>query len=309
MPKPLPSLDLLQVFEVCGRCQSFTAAAAELGMSQPAVSQHVQRLEQALGTPLFSRVHRGIAPTAAGAALFGPVQEALAQLHDAVARTKAEPPRELLAVATDFAFASLWLTPRLERFYRLYPHIDVSLVTSNRALVQLPADVDLAIVFGDGRVRRAESQLLLRERVFPVCSPGLLQSHGGDAQAVLQVAPWLQLKAALGQRWFDWRVAGPAWSRDRPAASALAAFDNYTLLLGAALAGKGVAIGWHHLVDTLLAQGLLCRLGTHVLESHLGYHRVLPQRKRQTGASRDFVQWLHTELPRDQGPTLDSVHG
>ncbi|MCB2006817.1 MAG: LysR family transcriptional regulator [Rhodoferax sp.] len=309
MPRPLPSLDLLQVFEACGRCLSFTVAAAELGMTQPAVSQHIRRLELALGTPLFIRVHRGIELTSAGAALLAPVQEALATLHTAVDRTMAEPARELLAVATDFAFATYWLMPRLERFYRLHPRIDVSLVTSNRAQVLLPADVDLAIVFGDGRIPRAESSLLLRECVFPVCAPGLLRAHGGDPQAVLREAPWLQLKPAPGQHWFDWQRAGPRWAGDRAAVAELPAFDNYLLVIGAALAGQGVAIGWQHLVDSLLAQGLLCRLGRHRLESPLGYHLVLPQRKRGRPASAAFVQWLSSELPRDRGPTLDSGHG
>ena len=139
MPSPLPSLDLLQVFEACGRCLSFTLAAAELGMTQPAVSQHIRRLERAMGTSLFVRVHRGIELTSAGTALLDPVQEALATLHTAVDRTMAEPARELLAVATDFAFATYWLMPRLERFYRLHPRVDVSLVTSNRFQAQLPS--------------------------------------------------------------------------------------------------------------------------------------------------------------------------
>lgn len=309
MPTPLPSLDLLQVFEACARCLSFTAAATELGMTQPAVSQHMQRLEQSLGTSLFVRVHRGIEPTAAGAALLPPVREALAQLHDAVARTVAEPARETLAVATDFAFASYWLMPRLERFYRLHPQVDVSLVTSNRALVQLPVDVDLAIVFGDGRIPRAESRLLLPERVFPVCSPRLLHDHGDDPDAVLRAAPRLHLKPAPGQHWFDWRAADTAWAPGVAAGPAVPPFDNYALVVAAAQAGRGVALGWQHLVDALLAHGMLCRLGDAVLESRLGYHLVLPQRKRRAAASRDFVQWLWTELPPADRPTLDSPHG
>lgn len=309
MPNRLPSLDLLQVFEACGRCLSFTAAAAELGMTQPAVSQHIQRLEQALGTPVFVRVHRGIEPTAAGAALLVPVREALAQLRDAVARTMSEPARETLAVATDFAFANYWLMPRLARFYRLHPHVDVSLVTSNRALVRLPVDVDLAIVFGDGRIARAESHLMMPERVFPVCSPRLLQDHGADARAVMRSAPRLHLKQAPGQHWFDWRAAGPSWDPEGAARPVVPPFDNYTQVLGAALAGQGVAIGWQQLVEPLLAQGLLCRLGDAEMASPLGYHLVLPQRKRSPAASRDFARWLWSELPPAQRPPLDFRHG
>lgn len=309
MSEPLPSLDVLQVFEACGRCLSFTAAGAELGMTQPAVSQHIQRLERALGTPLFVRVHRGIEPTATGSALLGPVQEALGMMREAVERAKAEPARELLAVATDFAFATYWLMPRLDQFYRLYPHIDVSLVTSNRALPSLPADVDLAVVFGGGRIQRGESQLLLREQVFPVCSPRLLQAHGGDPRMTLSASPRLHLKSAPGQQWFDWRTASSAWGLDGSGPASPPAFDNYSLVIGAALAGQGVALGWRHLVDTLLEQGLLCRLRDDALESRLGYQLVLPQRKRRPAAVLAFAQWLQSEMRSGPVPPLDSMHG
>lgn len=308
MPTRVPSLDLLQVFEACARRLSFTAAGAELGMTQPAVSQHMQRLEHALGTGLFLRVHRGIVPTAAGISLLGPVQEALALIDEAVRAAVAEPARTVLAVATDFAFAAYWLMPRLERFYRSHPGVDVSLVTSNRALVSLPADVDLAIVFGDGRIQRGDAELLLAEQVYPVCSPSLMQRHGGDPQSVLQSSPRLHLKPAPGQRWFDWDQAGRAWGLNPQAERAPPSFDNYPLVVGAAMAGHGVAIGWHPLVKPLIDQGLLCRLREDLLASSLGYHLVLPQRKLQLAGARDFVQWLRNETRAPSEPTLDSGH-
>ncbi len=305
------SLDPLRVFEACGRCLSFTAAAAELGMSQPAVSQQMQRLEQMLGTRLFERVHRGIALTAAGAALLDPVQEALDIVRGALESASSQVARELLSVSTDFAFAAYWLMPRLERFYQRHANIDVSLVTSNRALTKMPSDVDLAIVFGDGGVRGGESSLLFREEVFPVCGPRLLQGDSGNAMAVLQSAPRLHLKPAPGQHWFDWAAVAHAWQLAPPATDVLPrTFDNYTQLIGAALAGQGVAIGWRHLVDPLLEQGLLCRLDTArgSLTSHYGYHVVSPQRKRRPGSVKRFVEWLRDELS-DANPTVDSSHG
>lgn len=310
MSNQTPGLDQLHVFEACGRCLSFTAAAAELGMSQPAVSQQMLRLERMLGTRLFERVYRGIHLTAAGTELLEPVQEALELVRGALVHASKQSPRELLAVATDFAFAAYWLMPRLDRFYRQYPRIDVSLVTSNRALTRLPPDVDLAMVFGDGAVRGGDTQLLFQEEVFPVCSPRLLQAHRGDGLAVLGSAPRLHLKPAPGQHWFDWDGLSRAWKlapstdeREDPR------FDNYTLLIGAALAGQGVAIGWRHLIDPLLAQGLLCRLNEAggSLTSNYGYHLVSARRKRRPASVRRFVDWLQVELP--DCATVDLRHG
>ena len=310
MSKTLISLDLLRVFEACGRCQGFTAAAVELGMTQPAVSQQMQRLEHELGSALFDRVHRGIRLTAAGQALLPSVQQALALVRDAVALASARPQRSALLVATDFAFAAHWLMPRLARFYQLNPAIDVSLVTSNRALHKLAPDIDLAIVFGDGRMQGAESQLLFREEVFPVCSPRLLQeTYGADSAQVLRSAPLLHLKPAAGQHWLDWPTvcAQGHWLRTSSAGGI--AFDNYSMVLGAAVAGQGVALGWRHLVDHLLDPSVLCRLPMASLVSRFGYHLMTPQHKRQTPSSRSLVDWLLSERPDEQGHAVDFRHG
>lgn len=305
----MPSLEVLRVFESCARCQGFTAAAVELGMTQPAVSQQMQRLERALGNRLFERVHRGIALTASGQALLAPVQQALDLVREAVAVASARPSRQLLSICTDFAFAAYWLMPRLARFYALHPNVDVSLVTSNRALSSLAPDIDLAIAFGDGRLPRMRARLLFREEVFPVCSPQLLERHGGDPEAVMRAEPLLHLKPAVGQPWFDWPAIARsgAWMVAEPGAGV--AFDNYTMVLGAAVAGQGVAIGWRHLVDDLLQRSLLCRLPADTLASPYGYHLLTAQHKKLSNSGRAFVDWLLTELPRPPGATLDSRHG
>lgn len=296
MSNHLPSLDLLRVFEACARLLSFTAAATELGTTQPAISQQVQRLEQQLATRLFDRVYRGIELTGPGLVLLDHVQDALESLRAGFEAVSAQAPREVIAVATDFAFAAYWLMPRLPRFYQRNPHLDVSLVTTNRALGVLPSDVDAAIVFGDGRLKRGESRELFREEVFPVCSPRLLAGDGRPGRHGLEGLPLLQLKPAPGQRWFDWPGVFREFGLGEAPAPVSPGFDNYTLVIGAALAGQGVAIGWRHLVDELVAQGLLCRVLDGSAASSYGYHLVLPQRKRRVRVVQRFIDWMDAEL-------------
>lgn len=113
---------------------------------------------------------------------------------------------------------------------------------------------------------------------------------------VLTELPLLHLRPEHRSRWFDWeglfRALGIA---SLPTPGALR-FDNYTLLIQAAIAGQGVAIGWRHLVDELLAQGLLCRLGEAEAHSARGYYLVLPERKRRQRLTARFVDWLQAEL-------------
>ncbi|MCG4452921.1 LysR substrate-binding domain-containing protein [Pseudomonas sp. MMS21-TM103] len=291
------SLDVLRVFESAARHLSFTAAATELGSSQPAISQQIKRLEQQLATRLFDRVYRGIVLTEAGEMLLRYVRSGLESLDAGLMAVTARQQHEVLQVATDFAFAAYWLMPRLPRFHQLHPEVDVSLISSARDLGTLPSDIDVAIAFGEGRFKHGEARLLFNEEVFPVCSPQLLRDRQLPLPAAaLAELPLLHLRPESRSRWFDWNGLFHALGvAAAPGAGALR-FDNYTLLIQAAIAGQGVAIGWRHLVDELLAQDLLCRVCAGEVRSEFGYYLVLPARKRRQRLTEQFVDWLQSEL-------------
>lgn len=290
------SLDLLRAFEVAARLRSFTAAALELGTTQPAVSQQIKRLEEQLATRLFDRIYRGIELTDAGEVLFSHVQAGLQSIDSGLIAITEHHQHEVLQVATDFAFAAYWLMPRLYRFHKVNPDVDVSLVTSERTHSMLRADIDVAVLFGDGRFKQGESHWLFSEEVFPVCSPQLLAGRQTPLpNDALRDFPLLHLRGESINNWFDW--AGVFRALDIPQAPAPGQlrFDNYTLLIQAAIGGQGIAIGWRHLVDDLLDQGLLCRPIAGAAISGQGYYVVLPQRKRRVQIVQQFVDWLASE--------------
>ncbi len=288
------SLETLRVFESAARLRGFTAAALELGTTQPAVSQQMKRLEGQLGTRLFDRIYRGIELTEAGQVLFDQVQQGLQSMNEGVAQVSGRGQREVLQVATDFAFAAFWLMPRLQRFHEAYPQVDVSLVTSERTQAMLRPDIDVAVLFGDGRFHQGESRWLFDEEVFPVCSPRLIHGKPLPAEA-LQRLPLLHLRGQQGVNWFDWAGVFRGYGLSSPPPPGQLRFDNYTLLIQAAIAGQGVAIGWGHLVDGLVEQGLLCRPLEGNLRSARGYYAVLPPRKRRGALIERFVGWLEQE--------------
>ncbi|MGE8496964.1 MAG: choline sulfate utilization transcriptional regulator [Pseudomonas sp.] len=300
------SLDVLRVFEAAARHLSFTAAATELGTSQPAISQQIKRLEQQLAVRLFDRVYRGIALTEAGELLLRYVQDGLETLDAGVLAVTARQQHEVLQVATDFAFAAYWLMPRLQRFHQRHPEVDVSLITSERDLGTLSSEIDVAISFGDGRFKHGEAHLLFGEEVFPVCSPQLLKDL--PASEVLQHLPLLHLRPESRSKWFDWNGLFRALDIAGTPGSGSLRFDNYTLLIQAAIAGQGVAIGWRHLVDELLAQGLLSRVDGRSVSSSFGYYVVLPERKRRVRLVQHFVEWVADELQRDPLPATGIIN-
>jgi putative choline sulfate-utilization transcription factor len=290
------SLDLLRGFEAAARLRSFTAAAIELGTTQPAISQQIKRLEEQLATRLFDRIYRGIELTDAGEILFAHVQSGLQSMDAGLIAITEQHQHEVLQVATDFAFAAYWLMPRLHRFHKINPDVDVSLVTSERSHSMLRADIDVAVLFGDGRFKQGESHWLFSEEVFPVCSPQLVS--GRDLPLPIEALrefPLLHLRGEGSSNWFDWGGVFRALNIQQAPAPGQLRFDNYTLLIQAAIGGQGVAIGWRHLVDALLDQGLLCRPIEASAISAYGYYVVLPQRKRRVQIVQQFLDWLKSE--------------
>ena len=188
--------------------------------------------------------------------------------------------------------------PRLHRFHEANPQVDVSLVTSERSHNMLRTDIDVAVLFGDGRFKQGESHWLFSEEVFPVCSPLLIQgpSPALAAQALLEFAAAAPARRKQQQLVRLERACFASLGITSAPAPGQLRFDNYTLLIQAAIGGQGVAIGWRHLVDDLLEQGLLCRpIARGGLRSARGYYVVLPPRKRRGALIERFVDWLEDE--------------
>src|ERR1700709_2207783 len=178
--RALPPLHRLAAFEAAARLLNFSRAAQSLGMTQSAVSQQVLSLEEALGRPLFQRLHRGVRLTEAGATLLEAVTRSLDGIADVIAMLRQEVARSTLTIATDFGFASFWLMPRLHALADALPGVEVRIVTSQLAPNAPAEDADITILFGDGEGRGVV--MLFGESVRPVCSPAFLAQHGGTGR-------------------------------------------------------------------------------------------------------------------------------
>ena len=290
----LPPLQMLVVFESSARHLSFTGAARELGTTQPAISQQVKALEGFLNAPLFRRVYRGVELTDAGHMLLKTTQASFSDIRKTVSfiRQKQTTPR--LHVATDFAFAAYWLMPRLPEFRKQYPDIEIRLHTAQSNADVALQDIDLAIVFSDGVHKGLVTEKLFEEEVFPVCSPRLLAEHGPfKTLDDITQAPLLKLHARPDEKWMVWERLfaqhNAAWSP----AHTMMEFDNYTLLVQAAIAGQGIALGWRSLVDDMLQNQLLVAFPDFTTHSSNGYFTAIPPAKIDDLTVQRFKDWLH----------------
>jgi putative choline sulfate-utilization transcription factor len=303
----LPPLATLQAFEASAKLGNFTAAARELDSTQSAISQHIRRLEQELGATLFHREYRGVRLTETGERLLEDVTEGLSRIARGIATAQQHSQHDIINVGTDFALASFWLIPRLSRFRDAHPDAEVRVVTAQQPITPDKANIDIAIQFGDGHFGRAPSRLLMSESVVPVCSPALLARHGPiESVTDLNRLPLLQLEADYNAKWFNWpRLFALLGMDDKPREPNLV-FNNYTLLLQAAIAGQGAAIGWLPMVDSMLESGLLVPIIAQHCTSDYGYHLILPATKAVPPMVQQFSDWLIRESEIEDGPASKS---
>jgi len=304
--RPLPPLDLLRGFESAARHLSFTRAAAELFLTQSAVSRQVQALEEFLGVPLFERRHKALALTEAGNTYYRAVVASLDQLREATRKLRETRTRNVLNVTTTVSFASLWLVPRLVRFRKEHPDIDVRIAATFEVLDLEREGLDLAI--RDIAIANAPpgSVYLVGEQLAPVCSPAYVREARREKRplskpADLQHHVLLLFHDAKGRfAWLSW----PRWLEthgidEMPTAGTIA-FDQYDQVIQAALLGQGIALGRGTLVDQYIREKRLVALFGGLQDVQRAFHAVFARNAQSRPQVRQFVDWLKRELAREK---------
>ena len=175
MAARLPSLNGLRAFEAAARHMSFTQAAAELNVTQTAISHLIRRLEQEIGVKLFVRQNRGLALTPEGRDYLPGVRTAFQDLRLATDRLLRKDDGRVLTVSTLASLAAKWLLPRIASFQEQHKEIDVRITTSSDLVDFHRDEIDGAIRYGRGQWSGVHADWLMADELFPVCSPALLE--------------------------------------------------------------------------------------------------------------------------------------
>lgn len=292
----IPSLTALVEFEAAARLGSFTRAADELGVTQPAVSRQVRMLEDLLGVPLFLRHHRAIVLTGEGETLYAVVAESMQRIAGAFDRITSGQTTQEVVLATTAAFSRFRLMPRLADLRRAQPGLRLRLTTQMFTADLRHNEVDLAVRYGNGNWSDGTSVLLYNEEVFPVCSPGWLRTNQTPhSLAELAKAPLIE-SMATSEGWMGWdewfQLAGvPKQKLDYTLQCSL-----YTDAIQATLLGHGVALGWSCMLHELVQSGELVRLTTVSVQSRKAYYAVVPHGRGTTHTLTQLIAWLQNDL-------------
>jgi LysR family glycine cleavage system transcriptional activator len=261
------------------------------------VSQQVRRLERYLDTTLFQRLARGLVLTEEGRDYLPELSAGFDLLGESTARLRTQRAGGVLTLTTLAAFANGWLLPRLHRFHERAPRVEVVLRTSRTLADFKREDIDLAIRFAPAPGRGLHGELLCSEELFPVASPRLF--GGGrtpDTLAALASYPLLHdLDAHPEQPWMSWRAWFERAGLDSAAAAPGTQFSDSIVLMGAAVAGLGVALGRRPHVAELLASGQLVRVTQESWRAPWSYYLAAPAAHFTRPVVRAFVDWALEE--------------
>jgi len=291
MSSRLPSLNGLRAFEAAARHLSFTLAAAELNVTQTAISHQIRRLEEELGIRLFIRQNRALALTPEARDYLPGVRAAFNDLRLATDRLLRKDDDKVLTVSTLASLAAKWLLPRLTDFQEQHPGIDVRITTST-SLVDFQRDnVDAAIRYGRGQWPGLRADWLMADELFPVCSPSLLRGDKPLRRPEdLRDHPLLHTSNANSDDWRLWLTAAglPADIARHPGIT----FDMIFMTIQAAIDGIGVAMGRTSYVRDDIAKGRLVVPFRIALPTDAGFYLVAPEGRREAPKLTAFRQWL-----------------
>lgn len=300
-PKRLPPLNSLRAFVAAARHLSLAKAADELNVTPGAVSQQIKQLENHLGCALFRRTNRQLLLTDEGQACLPGLIESFERMQEALQAIARVGHDGRLTVSVAPSLASKWLVPRLDRFTALYPEIDV-LVSASMHLADFDSeDIDCAIRYGAGRYPSLVVEKLMAESVVPVCSPTLLKEKRS-------------LRTPADLRHFtllhddspdqdpscpDWRMWLRAAGIDHVGARRGLRFNQSSLVVEAAISGRGVALAKARLAADDIRTGRLVTLFDVKQPIQFAYYFVAPADKSALKRVQLFRKWLADEIARE----------
>jgi LysR family glycine cleavage system transcriptional activator len=297
------SLDALRVFESAARHLSFTKAAAELHMTQGAVSQRIKTLESSLGAVLFRRLTRALELSSEGERLYVGLHAGLGRIATALAGFRSNTGSGALALTVSASLATCWLMKRTNDLSQLKPPVAISVIADDH-LLDVGIDADAALRFGRGRYRGLKSQRVGDDEVFPVCSPSFLgtQPAARDFGTRTHAKTWRRLTRLVdsvadvdgsGCGWRNWSEAvGIRWDSDDPSIR----FSHAHLALQAAVEGVGIAMARRVLAADDLASGRLLRIARTcpTVPARFAYYFVT--RDEPDARGHALASWLKAEL-------------
>lgn len=297
MQPGLPPLVWLRAFESAARHLSFTDAAAELNLTQAAISKQVKSLEQYFREPLFIRLPRSLQLTKTGEAYLPKVRDALERLAVGTREVFGHRRAQELTLRCAVSFSVNWLAPRLCDFFHHYPGKSVRIISTvwNDSLEEGLFDLD--IQYGKGDWSNARSHRLTWETITPLCAPSMLQETSLETPDDLRTQRLLHV-LGYQEGWGVWLRAAGSTQVDPGQGLQV---DNSLTAFELAAHGCGVALGRRSLGERDRSSGRLVAPFELEVPIQEGFYLIEPSGKSAHPDAQGFIDWLVSAAVCDMG--------
>jgi DNA-binding transcriptional LysR family regulator len=303
--KKLPSANALFVFEAAARCGNFTRAAQELYVSQPAVSRMLARMEDHLGVQLFERVRGGIELTENGRILYRKISEGFNGIEGAIREIEARSTGvEAVTLSVSTAFTTHWLMPRLNRLNKAFPSVDLRFQLISGRIGGPLIDVDLGMRFVTQDEIDENSVLVMPEILLPVCNQRYHEQRVADPAGEYKDTVIVMDDGERG-----WHDRFSAFAQHRRRAAHMLSFNDYAIVVQAALLGQGVALGWLNVVSHWIAQGALMPAELEVIATHRRCCLISPPNPPMRPIVKSVRDWIIEETRSDMRTVENAYPG
>lgn len=293
--KRLPSNVSLFAFEASARNRSFTKAAAELNVTQPAISTAVGNLERFLATRLFERAGAKVELTKAGMQLYRAVGAGFRSIEAAISDIRGKSDREEpISLSISTAMTAHWLVPQLPELYRRFPRVELHFTLAPGDPKGPIDEFDLAIRLDSLLEGNVDALPFLEERIYAVCSPAYLTRNGPLGAGREHI-----LISSFGRQRVSWNEFLEHVEGHADAGVNSLTFSDYAIVIQAAVSGQGIAMGWISVVSHLLATGIIVKAHPVPFITGRRYFLAMPKSRADRSVTREVRQWIADRMAKD----------
>lgn len=290
----LPSSNALFVFDAAARNGSFTAAAAELNVTQPAVSRMLGQLEQHLGVRLFDRTAGGAVLTEEGELLYRRVFEGFRSIEGGLVEIeRRRRGTETVTLSVSSAFTTHWMMPRIDKLQRQFPKVDLRFQLISGSLRGAVENVDFGMRFRDQDNRETNGVIITKEVMLPICSPGYRDKDAAteptEGSTIIKLADTPE----------DWVEQYPEILASRSGPTKALSFSDYAVVVQAALLGQGITLGWLTVVSHWLLTGALVPASENLVSTRRVCELVNPHNRPIRPVAAEIRHWIIEQMRND----------
>lgn len=290
-------IDLLQTYVRIVEAGSLSAAATQLGTTQPTVSRRLQQLERYLGCRLLHRSTHTLKPSEEGERCYRQAKEVLAgwSAFETELKGADAEPSGLLRVMAPHAFGQELLVGPLADYLRRYPQVTVEWLLRDTLPDFIAEGIDCAVLVGEVKAPLTVAVQLAEVPRIAVAAPSLLKGGKVPARASdLAALPWLALKTFYQKELtLRHRSSGETC---RLALRPRFSTDNLYALRNAALRGLGVAVVSAWVVADDLARGTLVHVAPNWQAPALPVFVIYPYARFYPSKLPRFVELMREQM-------------